>query len=310
LALVLVGDHAQIQPVGPGATFRALLERLGFAEIQTVYRQKEQWQRAATASFSAGHVPNGLASYAERDCVHFAGDESHAMSRLIEDWFKARALYSKNLDQYLVVAHRNKDVQMLNQLLRMERIQRNEIEEGYSVDSKMGEMKISRGDRLLFLKNDRSLDVANGRFATISSVEFTESGKATSFTVLLDGTTKEVSINPKEYSEFTHGYAATVHKVQGMTVDHTMVYGNGYFWNRHLTYVAMSRHRESCHLYVNDPDISSLTKRMGRLGMKDSLRKGELTQEDYLSLVAKLRNTAHDRSQTTSREKDRGGRSR
>jgi ATP-dependent exoDNAse (exonuclease V) alpha subunit len=128
--------------------------------------------------------------------------------------------------------------------------------------------------------------------------------------LLLDGTTKEVSINPKEYSEFTHGYAATVHKVQGMTVDHTMVYGNGYFWNRHLTYVAMSRHRESCHLYVNDPDISSLTKRMGRLGMKDSLRKGELTQEDYLSLVAKLRNTAHDRSQTTSREKDRGGRSR
>jgi hypothetical protein len=42
----------------------------------------------------------------------------------------------------------------------------------------------------------------------------------------------------------------------------------------------------------------------------DANRKGELTQEDYLSLVAKLRNTAHERSQTTSREKDRGGRSR
>ena len=33
--LVLVGDSAQLQPVGPGASFRALVERLGFVEMQT-----------------------------------------------------------------------------------------------------------------------------------------------------------------------------------------------------------------------------------------------------------------------------------
>ncbi|OAI46009.1 hypothetical protein AYO45_02005 [Gammaproteobacteria bacterium SCGC AG-212-F23] len=33
----------------------------------------------------------------------------------------------------------------------------------------------------------------------------------------------------------------------------------------------MSRHRESCHLYATDKDMSALTKRLGRLGMKDSL---------------------------------------
>jgi ATP-dependent exoDNAse (exonuclease V) alpha subunit len=269
--LVLVGDHAQIQPVGPGATFRALLERLGFAEIQTVYRQKDEWQREATVSFSAGRVSKGLERYAEKNCIHLTGSNDSALSHLVKDWFDIRVTQPKTLDQYLVVAHRNKDVLTLNQLLRTERVQRNEIAEGYTVTGKFGEMKISQGDRLVFLKNDRQLGVNNGRFATIQSVQFIESGKATGFSVILDGTHKEVFINPREYSDFAHGYAATVHKVQGMTVDHTLVYGSGYFWNRHLTYVAMSRHRETCHLYVPDQNMASLSARLGRLGMKDSL---------------------------------------
>jgi ATP-dependent exoDNAse (exonuclease V) alpha subunit len=255
--LVLVGDHAQIQPVGPGATFRALVERLGFAEIQTVYRQNEQWQREATVSFSAGHISKGLEHYADNNCIHLAGNDDSALSHLVRDWFNARATQPKKLEEYLVVAHRNKDVLTLNQLLRSGRVQRNEIAEGYNVTGKFGEIKISQGDRLVFLKNDRRLGVNNGRFGTIQSVQFTESGKATGFRVILDGTNKEVFINPREYSEFAHGYAATVHKVQGMTVHHTFVYGSGYFWNRNLTYVAMSRHRETCHLYVPEKNMSS-----------------------------------------------------
>ena len=272
--LVLVGDHAQIQPVGAGASFRALIERTGFAEIQTVYRQNELWQREATVAFSAGRISEGLSSYASQNCIHFGKDENDVMLRLVEDWFELRKSNSKELQQYMIIAHRNKDVYVLNQLLRNERIRRGEIAEGYTVQSKSGELKIVTGDRLLFLKNDRRLGVSNGRFASIKSVEFTELGKALTFTVILDGTNKEITINPTDYNDFAHGYSATVHKVQGMTVDHAFVYSGGYFWNRNLTYVAMSRHRETCALYTDamrDSSLSSLMNRLGRLGTKDSL---------------------------------------
>jgi hypothetical protein len=251
-----------------------LIERLGFAEIQTVYRQKEQWQREATVAYSAGRISKGLGAYAEKNCIHFGNDEKGAMSLLVADWFNLRKSCAKELNQYLVIAHRNNDVNQLNQLIRIERVRRGEIAEGYRVNSKVGNLKISSGDRLLFLKNDRALGVANGRFASIKSVEFTELGEVTAFTVILDGTNKEITVNPNAYSDFAHGYSATVHKVQGLTVDHALVYSGGYFWNRNLTYVAMSRHRDTCALYIDgkqDINLAATMKRLSRLGMKDSL---------------------------------------
>lgn len=281
--LVLVGDPAQIQPVGPGASFRALVERLGFAEIQTVYRQKESWQREATVEFSAGRIDEGLVAYESHDCIHFENTPEDAQTRLVKDWLIARIshsvssigpVYSNDLSCYIVIAHRNEDVNSLNTLLRAERVKRGEIAEGYLVHAKFGAMRIAKEDRLLFLKNDRRLGVSNGRFATIKSVDFTESGNVRGFSVLLDGADNEVFINPNEYRDFAYGYCATVHKVQGMTVDHAFVYAGGFGWNRHLTYVALSRHRESCHLYANKTthhDTQLLKRQLGRLGIKDSL---------------------------------------
>jgi len=272
--IVLVGDHAQIQPVGPGASFRALLEQLGFAEIQTVYRQKEKWQADATVAFSGGKTADALAAYSDKGCVHFSKNTADAMNHLVHDWLSKRAADPKDLSQYLVVAHRNEDVYQLNQLLRSACVTHEGLSEGYTVKAKSGALSIAKNDRLLFLKNDRRLGVANGRFATIKSVSFTEEGKVIGFDVILDGSGREVHINPNEYNDFALGYAATVHKVQGMTVDHAFVYAGGRGWNRHLTYVAMSRHRETCHLYADKEthtEEKTLNKNLGRLGLKDSL---------------------------------------
>ncbi len=271
--LVLVGDPAQLQPVGPGASFRALVERLGFAEIQTVYRQQEQWQKDATIALSAGRVTDALTAYDEHGCIHFERNEIDAMSQLVSDWQRSRTEQSKDLSQYLVITHRNEDVNELNLRLRQTRIQQGEIAQGYQVTSKQGKMSIAQDDRILFLKNDRRLGVANGRFATIKTVAFTESGKVQNFTVQLDGTNQNININPEEYRDFAYGYAATVHKVQGMTVDHAFVYARG-IWDRSLTYVALSRHRQTCHLYAAKTSYqnqSLLERSLGRFAMKDSL---------------------------------------
>lgn len=46
--LIVVGDGAQLQPVEAGPAFRLVTTRLGKSELNTVLRQKEEWQREAT----------------------------------------------------------------------------------------------------------------------------------------------------------------------------------------------------------------------------------------------------------------------
>jgi Ti-type conjugative transfer relaxase TraA len=272
--LVLVGDHAQLQPVGPGAAFRALVERLGFAEIFTVYRQKEEWQREATVLFSAGNAEQALDAYHEKGLVHFGKDHESACQQLVNDWISHYETHQGDLSDYLVIAHRNQDVLELNTQLRNTRIERGHLSPGYQIETDKGEIHIAQTDRILFLKNDKTLGVKNGRFATVKSVRFSESGKVIDFVAVLDGKNKqEVLINPKEYNSFAHGYAATGHKTQGATFNHTFVYTGGWMWDRCLTYVAMTRHRLTCRLYANKEihaDLPLLKKNLARAGSKDS----------------------------------------
>lgn len=271
--LVLVGDHGQLQPVGPGAAFRALLERVHFKELTVIRRQNHAWQRAATSALSAGSVDEALAAYAKEDCVHLDKDSTAAMSRLVEDWFVRRADTQEALSEFLIVAHSNEDVNLLNDAIRAGRVAREEVASGYSVSSATRTISLAQGDRLLFTKNNSRLGVKNGRFGTVESINFTETGRVIAFSVRLDGSDKVVTVDPTTYKHFALGYAATVHKTQGMTVNHAFVYVSG-LWNRCLTYVAMTRHKMSCHVYAGQDGYAnevSLARSLGRYGLKDSV---------------------------------------
>lgn len=272
--LVLVGDHAQLQPVGPGASFRALLERLGFAELNTVYRQKHAWQREATVALSAGDVAKGLSAYEEKGCLHVSDNAEDAMSLLVSDWQSVQTHANKSLNGLMVLAHRNEDVRALNEQLRASLVSRGQLAEGHGVQANGQRQKIAVGERLLFLKNDRRLGVANGRLATITAIALGKNNEVIGFEAMLDGLGDVVHINPETYNHFTLGYAATVHKTQGITVEHSFVYAGGMGWNRHLTYVALSRHKDSCQIYAaqdTHADKKTLFKNLGRLGIKDSV---------------------------------------
>ena len=52
--LVLFGDPEQLQPIQAGAAFRAITEQTGFARLDEIRRQQDEWQREASVDF-AGH---------------------------------------------------------------------------------------------------------------------------------------------------------------------------------------------------------------------------------------------------------------
>ncbi len=63
----------------------------------------------------------------------------------------------------------------------------------------------------------------------------------------------------KDYNRIDHGYAATIHKAQGMTVDRAHVLATPGM-DAHGSYVALSRHRDGVDLHYGRDDFASQDK--------------------------------------------------
>ncbi|OYV29939.1 MAG: Ti-type conjugative transfer relaxase TraA, partial [Acidocella sp. 20-61-6] len=105
--IVLVGDPEQLQPIGAGAAFRAVAERVGIVELEGIRRQSEAWQRAASVDFGRHRTAEGLAAYAERGAVNFAEDGASARGTIVRDVMAD--MDSRPEGSRLVLAHRRAD---------------------------------------------------------------------------------------------------------------------------------------------------------------------------------------------------------
>ncbi len=67
---------------------------------------------------------------------------------------------------------------------------------------------------------------------------------------------RSVRFDLRDYNRIDHGYAATIHKAQGMTVDYTHVLATPGM-DAHGSYVALSRHRDGVDLHFGRDDFAS-----------------------------------------------------
>ncbi|MEC3863459.1 hypothetical protein VK792_19445, partial [Mesobacterium sp. TK19101] len=74
------------------------------------------------------------------------------------------------------------------------------------------------------------------------------SGGYSTITVQIDGRDKPLTINTNQYQNIEYGYATTVHKSQGATVDNAFVLQSPRM-DDHLKYVAMTRHRDALNMF-------------------------------------------------------------
>jgi Ti-type conjugative transfer relaxase TraA len=266
--LVLVGDPAQLQSIEAGAAFRNVLERNPHARLDEVRRQNTDWQRLATRDLSQGNVAEALHAYDTHGCISRAETRSEAKAQLVANLMHAQNHAPEQ--SRLVLAYTRADVADLNALIKAERVKRGEVSANDThiavtvkdADSERTETQgFAVGDRILFRENNRDMGVMNGSFGTLKTID---GGK---FSVQLDHG-KTVAFNPQDYSRFQLGYAATVHQSQGMTVDKTFVLATPHF-DRHTTYVAMSRHKENVTLYASERDFKTperLHQSLGKSG--------------------------------------------
>ena len=267
--VVLVGDPEQLQAIEAGAGFRALVERHGAAEITQVRRQRVEWQREATVALATGGTGEALARYAEAGMVVAHATRAAAREALVERWdARGRAHAGEST---VMLAYTHDDVRGLNELAR-ERVR---AAGGLGVDvevaTERGTRAFAQGDRVMFLRNGRELGVRNGTLGVLRAIE--SGGER--LTVAIDGQGQEerdVTFYARDYAHIDHGYAATVHKAQGVTVDRAYVLASEHL-DRHATYVGLTRHRDGVELHYGRDDFADptrLARMLGRERAKDS----------------------------------------
>jgi Ti-type conjugative transfer relaxase TraA len=267
--LVLVGDPEQLQPINAGAAFRAIADRVGFIELEGVRRQTEAWQRQASVDFGRNRTAEGLAAYADHGAVRFEADREQARAAIVRDVVQDMAANPKS--SRIVLAHRRVDVRALNDDVRDARREQGELTNEATFLTNDGARQFAVGDRLVFLENDRTLGVKNGLLGT---VERADEGV---LRVRLDpaegtGSGRLVEVDAQQYRAVDHGYATTIHKSQGATVDRAFVLASDSM-DRHLAYVGMTRHRAAVTLYAARDefrDLAALSDRLSRSNAKET----------------------------------------
>jgi Ti-type conjugative transfer relaxase TraA len=252
--IVLVGDHEQLQAIGAGAPFRAIAEQIGHAELSDIRRQRQDWQREASVAFATHKTAEGLAAYRDHGDIHFAASQDEARAGIVRDYLADRD--ARPDGTRVAMAHRRADVRALNQGIRAELQERGALAKdedagALSFQTNDGRREFAPGDRIVFLENSRDLGVKNGMLGTVEHVE------ADRIIAQLDGRGGDsVSIPTDSYQAIDHGYATTIHKNQGATVDRAYVLASTTM-DRHLTYVAMTRHRDGAQLYAAQDDFTN-----------------------------------------------------
>jgi len=277
--VVLVGDADQLQPIGAGAPFRAVAELCGTAGLDTIHRQREDWQRQASEHLATGQVKEGLARYAARDRVRFRRRDSDAGLALAAEY--AVDVMAHPGESRLALTHRRRDVVALNGMIRSalrEKGLLGEVEQ--EVRTAVGQRSFTVGDKVMFLVNDSRLGVRNGSFGVVTGLE---DGKiAVRPTGQGEGQGEAILLDMDARPAIDHGYAVTIHKAQGVTVDRAFVLASKSM-DRHLAYVALTRHRESVLLLASSRTFGNLAGLSARLSRADSARNARDYAEGFLA---------------------------
>jgi Ti-type conjugative transfer relaxase TraA len=260
--VVLVGDPEQLQAIEAGAAFRATAERHGSVEITDIRRQREDWQREATRYLATERTAEAISAYRRHDRIHVAETRDVARAELIDRWDRDRSETPEA--SRIILTHTNDEVRALNTAARDRLRAVGVLGEDVAINTERGQRDFAPGDRVMFLRNERSLGVKNGTLGQVRSV--TQARMA----VLLDDG-RSIAFDVKDYANLDHGYAATVHKAQGVTVDRVHVLATPGL-DRHAAYVALSRHRERVDLHYGCDDFAdrhALTRALSRERGKD-----------------------------------------
>ncbi len=272
--VILAGDDRQLASIERGGLFGALRERHGAAELHTVVRVSDDAQQRAFNLMHRREYLQALSIFSGRGDVHWSGRQEEAFEALVERWGRDSAT-DPSKDRF-VFAYTNADVGKLNAALRAVRKDQGALGGDHMLEVADGSVAFAVGDRVQFTgsarhRRDRDAGLVNGMAGTIRAIDGDQ------VTVALDPRPGAASrllsfavgkdYEAGEFDQLRHGYAGTIYKGQGSTLDCTYLYHSEH-WRAQSAYVALTRHRTDVALFAATEtarDLGQLARQMARV---------------------------------------------
>lgn len=246
-----LGDYRQLSAVGSGGALRLVDREVGAAHLDELFRFKNPDEAAATLALREPPLMGDDKPFAwYRENGRVVAGESDVM---IEQVFTAWRDDTTAGKQSIMIASTNETVGKLNDLAQAHAMERGHVHPEHGSVRLHNEARAHVGDVIVTRQNARRLTVNSGQ-------DFVKNGDLWRVSQVHDNGAMTVQhlehggkvTLPAAYAaqSVELGYAATIHRAQGATVDtaHALVDSST---DRAGAYVALTRGRESNTLYVS-----------------------------------------------------------
>ena len=253
--LLAIGDYDQIPAINVGDAHRFLINHgATTCFLQNITRQRENLELLQVVKESVlGDVDKSFDLLGDK--IQQIENRQQRQIATVEEYFSALKKYSQ--EKIAVATLTNSERIFTNEMIRRRLIQQGNLSEGRIFHISNGDAKhpaerdieISVGDRIICLKNDKHIGVRNGTRGKIIDID--KFGKITMQT----DSGNIISFFSNSYNCFDLGYAMTLNKLQGATVEKIIcnAVSNSHF-DRNKFYVAVSRAKLDATIFTDDKD--------------------------------------------------------
>lgn len=263
--MILTGEDKQLDAIEHGGVLRYLSRGniVGTTRIETIRRQRKEWDRIAVANLRDGNASEAIKKYDLHGRLHISAELDAAYTKLVDDLQHFQS--EKPEKSSMVLARTWSDVLILNEMIRNRlqaagKVSKENVKVKGIVSAKEIEFSVSKNDRVRFTKNDASLNFTNGDTGVVKRVV---RDKNSNLRLLIQKDSGElVTVLQEKYSNekgmiyLAPAYAQTIYSSQGKTIDGNVFVLHDPMIDRANAYVAMSRHKDDCHLYIATDRIS------------------------------------------------------
>jgi exodeoxyribonuclease V alpha subunit len=251
-ALVLVGDHNQLPPVGPGNLLRDLVKSRAIPTtvLTQIIRQAGVLKENSTAILSGEVRPTAEVKIGVRrpwyviDKFTDTGDVQRMLLILFSEVLRERLGYDLVRDvQVLTPTHRG-PLGTMELNIELQRVLQKKLFDFDVPDVEHGHRpRLYPGDKVIQMKNDYELGVMNGAMGIILGVD-AKGG----LTIDFDGLPVEIEACSDAVGNVQLAYATSIHKVQGSEFPCAVVIAHkshSFMHHRNLLYTAATRAKEA-----------------------------------------------------------------
>ena len=301
--IILSGDARQLGPVESGASlFSEIARRLGPIELRNNWRQRAHpWMQALSQFLADRDSGKALRLLAANHALHVCRGDKSPMRACVQAYLQ---LSGQHRSKSILLGTTRDQVFRMNEEVQAARLRAGELggpsvlvrrpaPGGDRVDGETVTQRVFVGDRIVLRRNDNRFPVYLGQrycvgespagFGVVNG-DFGEVVAAwhNLLEVRLDrrgasGRRLHVRIDVSKYSDIDLGYAATVHRSQGKTVDRAFVVLDPGRIDAELSYVALTRQAESLHVFAHELAVGERLSDLARAMQRS--RRPELVTE-------------------------------